>query len=100
MSGSLSLTVADRLLAEIARLAAERGPAELELPAEYERLKQRTDADYRAALKQVHAEHAAAREQAEQRQAALRRGILKGPGRLRADGGGIRPGEARGDSRL
>jgi S-DNA-T family DNA segregation ATPase FtsK/SpoIIIE len=77
MSGSLSLTVADRLLAEIARLAAERGPAELELPAEYERLKQRTDADYRAALKQVHAEHAAAREQAEREQAALRRGILE-----------------------
>ncbi|MDI9443236.1 MAG: hypothetical protein QM844_03620, partial [Planctomycetota bacterium] len=77
MNGSLSLTVADRLLAEIARLAAERGPAERELPAEYERLKQRTDADYRAALKQVHAEHAAAREQAEREQDALRRGMLE-----------------------
>lgn len=77
MSGSLSLTVADRLLAEMVRLAAERGPTELELPAEYDRLKRQTDADYRAASRRIHEEHAAAKEQADRDYAARRCAILE-----------------------
>ena len=77
MSKSLSVSLADRTLADFVRAASQRGPAEVEIPEHFAEIREQAEEQYQNTRKQLEQEYEEAREKAVKEFAALRQQMIE-----------------------